>query len=73
MKVRRESALTRKRDGPGTGSPVCGGACPAPYPGTGAKKKGASSQQYVEGLNGETARRSRVSAIAAEGFMNNAG
>jgi hypothetical protein len=29
--------------------------------------------QYVEGLNGETARRSRVSARAAEAFMNNAG
>jgi len=29
--------------------------------------------QYVEGLNGETARRSRVSVRAAEAFMNNAG
>ena len=29
--------------------------------------------QYVEGLNGETARRSRVSALAAEALMNNAG
>ena len=29
--------------------------------------------QYVEGLNGETARGSRVSALAAEAFMNNAG
>jgi hypothetical protein len=29
--------------------------------------------QYVEGLNGETACRSRVSALAAEAFMNNAG
>jgi hypothetical protein len=29
--------------------------------------------QYVEGLNGETARRSRVSALAAETLMNNAG
>ncbi len=44
-----------KRDGhseaAGTGSPVCGSACP---------------QQYVEGLNGETARHSRVSALVAE-------
>jgi len=29
--------------------------------------------QYVEGLNGATARRSRVSALAAEALMNNAG
>ena len=29
--------------------------------------------QYVEGLNGDTARRSRVSALAAEALMNNAG
>ena len=29
--------------------------------------------QYVEGLNGETARRSRVSALAEEALMNNAG
>ena len=29
--------------------------------------------QYVEGLNGETARRSRVSALAAEAPMNNTG
>jgi hypothetical protein len=28
---------------------------------------------YVEGLNGETARRSRVSALAAKALMNNAG
>ena len=47
-----------KRDGhseQGTGSAA----------GTGAKK-GASPQQYVEGLNDETARHSRVSALAAE-------
>ena len=58
-----------KRDGhseQGTGSAVCGGACPAPQTGTGDKKKGASPPQYVEGLNGETVRRSRVSALAAE-------
>jgi len=29
--------------------------------------------QYVEGLNGETARHSRVSALAAEAFMDLAG
>ena len=29
--------------------------------------------QYVEGLNGETARRSRVFALAVEALMNNAG
>jgi hypothetical protein len=34
--------------------------------GAGTKKKGAGPQQYVEGLNGETAYRSRVSALAAE-------
>ena len=28
---------------------------------------------YVEGLNGESARRSRVSALVAEALMNNAG
>ena len=32
----------------------------------GTKKKGASPQQYVEGLNGETACHSRVSTLAAE-------
>jgi hypothetical protein len=42
----------------GTGSAVCGGACPAaPQTGTGAKKKGASPQQYVDRLSGEPARR----------------
>ena len=30
------------------------------------KKKGATSQLYVEGLNGETARHNDVSALAAE-------
>jgi hypothetical protein len=34
--------------------------------GTGGKKKGASHQQYVEELNGETARHSRVSARATD-------
>jgi len=29
--------------------------------------------QYVEGLNGETVRRSHVSVLAAEALMNNAG
>ena len=56
----------RALGGQGTGSAAYGGACPAPQTGTGTKKKGASPQQYVEGLNGETARHSRVSALAAE-------
>jgi len=29
--------------------------------------------QYVEGVNGETARHSRVSALVAESVMNHAG
>ena len=29
--------------------------------------------QYVEGVSGETARRSRVSTLVAEALMNNAG
>jgi len=49
-----------------TGSAICGGACPARQTGTGAKKKGTSPQQNVEGLNGETASYRRVSALAAE-------
>ena len=50
-----------------TCSAVCGSACPAaPQTGTGAIKKGASPQLYVEGLNGETARHNHVSALAAE-------
>ncbi len=35
-------------------------------------KKGASPQQYVEGLNGETARHSRIFALGRS-FMDNAG
>ena len=65
MKVRCERVQTRSETGTrshGTGSVVFGSACPAPQTGTGAKKKGASPQQYVEGLNSETARHSRVSA-----------
>ena len=46
------------RGGQGTGSAVFGGACPvALRTGTGAKKKGASPQQYVDQLSGEPARR----------------
>jgi hypothetical protein len=69
MKVRRENVQTRNETGtwkPGTGSAVCGRASPAPETGTGTRKKSASPQQYVEGLNGETARHSRVSTLAAE-------
>ncbi len=68
MKVRRESVQTRSETDtrrPGTGSAICGGACLAP-PGTGTKKKGASPQQYVEELNGETGRRNRVFALVAD-------
>jgi hypothetical protein len=46
----------------GTGSDVCGGACPAPQTGTGAKKKGASPQQYVESPKGKPAGRRLVVA-----------
>ena len=57
MTVRREIAEPRRETGArslGTGSAVCGGACPAaPQTGTGAKKKGASPQQYVEGPRDE--------------------
>ena len=68
----------RARGGQGTRSDVCGGACPtAPQTGTGAKKKGASPQQYVEVASGEPARRqacrSDVSAVVVEVFVNNAG
>jgi hypothetical protein len=76
MTVRRNSVQTRSETGtrrPGTGSAVCGSACPAPQAGTGTKRKGASLQQYVEGLNGETARHSHVSSLATETFMNSAG
>ena len=69
MKVRRESVQTRCETGtrrPWTGSAVFGRACPALQTGTDVKKKDASPQQYVEELNGETARHSRVSALAAE-------
>ena len=41
-------------------------AVPVPLLRPGTKKKGASPQQYVEGLNGETACHSRVSTLAAE-------
>jgi len=34
--------------------------------GTGTKMKGASPQQNVDGLNGDTARHSHVSTLAAE-------
>jgi hypothetical protein len=69
MTIRRESVQTRSETGTrrqGTGPAVCGSACPAPQTGTGAEKKGASPQQYVEELNGETVRHSRVSALVAE-------
>ena len=47
---------------PGTGSAFCGGACPAPRTGTGARKKGASPQPYGEGPRGEPAGRRLVVA-----------
>ena len=49
--------------GQGTGSAVCGGACPAPRTGTGARKKGASPQPYGEGPRGEPAGRRLVVAV----------
>jgi hypothetical protein len=70
MKIRRERVQTRSEPDtrrPGTGSAVYDSACPAPQTGTGAKKKGASPQQYVEELNGETACCSRAFALPAEG------
>jgi hypothetical protein len=51
MTVRGERVQARNETGTrrqGTGSAVCGSACPAPQTGTGAKKKGACPQQYVE-------------------------
>jgi len=42
-------------------------------PARGAVKLSGILAQYVEELNGETARHSRVSAFAAEAFMENAG
>jgi hypothetical protein len=66
MKVHRESVQTRSATGtrrPGTGSAVCGSACPALQTGTDTKKKGVSPQQYVEGLNGETARHNSISRV----------
>ncbi|TKB52576.1 MAG: hypothetical protein E8D50_12250 [Nitrospira sp.] len=68
----------RARGAQGTGSAVCGGACPAARrTGTGTNKKGASPQQYVDRLSGEPARRqacrSGVSTVAVEVFVNNAG
>jgi len=66
MTVRREIAEPRRETGArslGTGSAVCGGACPAaPQMGTGAKKKGASPQQYGEGPRDEPAGRRLVVA-----------
>src|SRR5712692_560099 len=48
----------------GTGSAVCGSACPTSLQtGTGAKKKGASPQQYGAGPRGEPAGR-RLGAAA---------
>ena len=50
------------RGAQGTGSDICGGACPASRTGTVAKKKGASPQQYGEGPRGEPAGRRLVVA-----------
>ena len=60
MTARRQSVQTRSETG-------------TRKPGTGIQAEKVPAQQYVEGLNGETARRSRVSALAAEALMNNAG
>jgi hypothetical protein len=62
---RKRADARRALGGQRTGSAVCGGAYPvAPQTGTGAEKKGADPQQYVEELNGETGYRSRMSALA---------
>jgi hypothetical protein len=62
---RKRAEARRALGGQRTGSAVCGGAYPAaPQTGTGAEKKGAGPQQYVEELNGETGYRSRVSELA---------
>ena len=70
MTVRCEIAESRRETGArsqGTGSDVCGGACPAaPQMGTGAKKKGASPQQYGEGPRGEPAGRRLVAAAGRQ-------
>ena len=62
----------RARGAVGTGSVVCGGACPDPE--RGRHRKGRS---YVDRPSGEPARRqayrSGVSAVAVEAFVNYAG
>ena len=54
MKVCRENVPMRRRGergAQGTGSVVCGGACPAvSQAGTGARKKDASPQQYPKNV-----------------------
>jgi hypothetical protein len=61
MTVRRESVQTRSETGTQRpGDWLC-------------RLRQCQSPQYVERLNGETARRSRVSALAAEALMKNAG
>ena len=77
MKVLCESVRPRSETGiggQGTGSAAFGGACPAaPQTGTGAKKKGASPQQYVAELNSETVRHSRVSALLQQKLHESCG
>ena len=63
MVKRHEAFSSQARGAQGTGSAVCGRACPAaPQTGTGAKKKGASPQPYGEGPRGEPAGRRLVVA-----------
>ena len=50
-------------EGEGTGSAVCGGACPHPEMGTGARKKGASPPQYVS-IAPTQPRRTRMRALS---------
>ena len=54
----------RARGGQGTGSVVCGGACPALRTGTVARKKGASPQQDVNRPSCEPARLGAVKHAA---------
>jgi len=60
------SRTARPARGAWTGSVVCGGACPALMPGTGARKKGASPQLYGEGPRDEPSGRRLVVAVIGD-------
>ena len=76
MTVRRESVQTRSETGTRRpGDWLCRlRQCLSCFSGGDRHlEERCQSPQYVEGLNGETACRSRLSALAAEALMNNAG